>query len=279
MFRIDFKTAMRRWLRRWRAKTPAARRLRLVVLCLALGMIAACQQDMADQPRYDTYEYSPFWDNRAASRPLPENTVSRGSLRQDTTLYTGRIGGRGTGAGTGAAQPTPQAGGTGAPPTPQTGVGEPGAAPGAAAEFDANLATTFPFPITSESLNRGQDLYQNYCYMCHGLTGYGDGMVVRRGYRQPPSFHDARLRGAPAGHFFDVISNGWGAMPSYGYLIAPRSRWEIAAYIRALQFAFAANLDDVPEAERPRLQKHLQGSRPQNAQPALAPGAQGGTRR
>jgi mono/diheme cytochrome c family protein len=73
--------------------------------------------------------------------------------------------------------------------------------------------------------------------MCHGLTGYGDGMIVRRGFRRPPSYHDDRLRSEPVGHFFDVITNGWGAMPDYAAQIPPEDRWAIIAYIRALQLS------------------------------------------
>ena len=83
--------------------------------------------------------------------------------------------------------------------------------------------------------------------------GMGDGMVVRRGYRRPPSFADERLRQAPIGHFFDVMTNGFGAMPDYAAQIKPADRWAIAAYVRALQLSAHATLDDVPVAERGRL--------------------------
>src|SRR5256885_6074016 len=98
---------------------------------------------------------------------------------------------------------------------------------------------TFPFPITKEALDRGQERYNIFCSVCHGVTGYGDGMVARRGFNKPPpaSYHQDRLRQAPVGHFFDVMTNGWGAMPSYASQIPAEDRWKIIAYIRALQLS------------------------------------------
>ena len=93
---------------------------------------------------------------------------------------------------------------------------------------------------------RGQERFDIYCSPCHGRTGEGDGMVVRRGYRRPPSFHEDRLRDAPVGHFFDVITNGFGAMPDYAAQITAADRWAIVAYIRALQLSEHATLADVP---------------------------------
>jgi len=97
----------------------------------------------------------------------------------------------------------------------------------------------FPFAITPEILDRGQERFQIYCSVCHGMTGHGDGMIVRRGFRKPPSYHEQRLREAPVGHFFDVVTNGWGAMPSYASQVPVRDRWAIIAYIRALQLSQA----------------------------------------
>ena len=112
-------------------------------------------------------------------------------------------------------------------------------------------ATMFPFPIDDRVMARGQERFNIYCSPCHGRTGFGDGMVVRRGYRRPPSFHDDRLRNAPVGHFFDVISNGFGAMPDYAAQIKAEDRWAIVAYIRALQLSEHATVADVP-ADRAR---------------------------
>jgi len=96
-------------------------------------------------------------------------------------------------------------------------------------------------------LARGQERYGIYCSPCHGLSGDGDGMIVRRGFPAPPSYHSARLRAAPAQHFFDVISHGYGVMYSYGARVEPRDRWAIVAYIRALQQSRDAKLAEAPE--------------------------------
>src|SRR5678809_1220846 len=97
---------------------------------------------------------------------------------------------------------------------------------------------------------RGQERFDIFCSPCHGRTGQGDGMVVRRGYRRPPSYHQDRLREAPVGHFFDVITNGFGAMPDYASQIAAADRWAIVAYIRALQLSEDASSADVPAGQK-----------------------------
>jgi mono/diheme cytochrome c family protein len=112
---------------------------------------------------------------------------------------------------------------------------------------------TFPFPITERELRRGQDRFNIYCSPCHGRTGSGDGMVVRRGLRKPPSYHIDRLREAPAGYFYDVISNGFGAMQDYAAQIEPEDRWAIVAYIRVLQRSQHATMADVPPGERSKI--------------------------
>lgn len=117
----------------------------------------------------------------------------------------------------------------------------------------ANLVDTLPLPLTLELLERGQERFNIFCSPCHDRTGSGNGMVVRRGFRHPPSYHIARLLQAPIGHFFDVMTHGFGAMPDYAAQVPPRDRWAIAAYIRALQFSQNARLTDVPPQERQRL--------------------------
>jgi mono/diheme cytochrome c family protein len=116
-------------------------------------------------------------------------------------------------------------------------------------------ATNFPFSIDARVMARGQERFDIFCSPCHGRTGFGDGMIVRRGYRHPPSLHDDRLRAAPVGHFFDVMSNGFGAMPDHAAQVRVEDRWAIVAYIRALQRSQHASLADVPESERPRLDR------------------------
>lgn len=95
--------------------------------------------------------------------------------------------------------------------------------------------TEFPVPVTKETIARGKDRFTIFCTPCHGLTGYGDGMIVSRGLKNPPSYHSEALREQPVGHFFDVMSNGSGAMASYAARIPVEDRWAIVAYIRVLQ--------------------------------------------
>ena len=111
----------------------------------------------------------------------------------------------------------------------------------------------FPLPITRQDIDRGQERFDIYCAVCHGRAGYGDGMVVQRGFSRPPSFHVDRLRQAPVGHFFDVVTNGFGSMPSYAAQVPVSDRWAIIAYVRALQLSQSATLDDVPSEARARL--------------------------
>ena len=117
-------------------------------------------------------------------------------------------------------------------------------------KIDGADATIFPFPVDARVMARGRERFDIFCSPCHGRTGQGDGMVVQRGYRRPPSFHQDRLREAAAGHFFDVMTNGFGAMPDYAAQIRAEDRWAIAAYIRALQLSGHATLADVPAADR-----------------------------
>ena len=114
-------------------------------------------------------------------------------------------------------------------------------------------ATVFPFAVDAAVMQRGRERYNIFCTPCHGLTGDGDGMVVQRGYRRPPSFHVERLRQAPPGHLFDVMTNGFGAMPDYAAQIPIRDRWAIAAYLRALQLSQYATVAELPAASRGQL--------------------------
>ncbi len=117
-------------------------------------------------------------------------------------------------------------------------------------KLDGQDSTVFPFTVTWDVMTRGQERFNIYCSPCHGQTANGDGMVVRRGFRAPPSFHIDRLRQAPVGHFFDVITNGFGAMPDYRQQVPVRDRWAIIAYVRALQASTTANVADVPADRR-----------------------------
>jgi mono/diheme cytochrome c family protein len=117
---------------------------------------------------------------------------------------------------------------------------------------DAPVAE-IPVPLTPALLARGRERFNAYCAPCHGEDGYGRGIVVRRGFPAPPSYHEQRLRDAPAGHFFDVITHGYGVMYSYSDRVAVPDRWAIVAYIRALQRSQHATLADVPAAQRNQL--------------------------
>jgi mono/diheme cytochrome c family protein len=180
----------------------------ILVACLA-GTLAACRQDMHNQPRYRPLTASNFFKDGRSARPLVAGTVARGQLRADTLLYTGQVNGED--------------------------------------------ATIFPFAVTAAVMARGHERFDIFCSPCHGRTGRGDGMVVRRGFRPPPTFHSDRLRSAPVGHFFDVMTNGFGAMPSYASQVPVRDRWAIAAYVRALQLSEHATMDDVPPEARSQL--------------------------
>ncbi len=118
-------------------------------------------------------------------------------------------------------------------------------------------AETFPFPITQDVLERGRERFNIFCTPCHDRTGNGNGMIVQRGFRHPPSYHIDRLRTAPVGHFFDVITNGFGGMYSFASRIPPKDRWAIIAYIRALQLSEGAKLSDLPAGEQEQLLKEL----------------------
>ena len=116
-------------------------------------------------------------------------------------------------------------------------------------------ADQFPMPLKMELLQRGRQRYNIYCSPCHDYVGTGNGMAAIRGFqRKPPSFHIDTLRAAPPGHFFDVITNGFGSMPPYANQIPVADRWAIIAYVRALQLSQWAAIADVPDNERQRLE-------------------------
>ena len=185
---------------------------RLLGASALLLALAACRQDMHDQPKYRGLRGSSFFPDGQAARPLIANTVARGHLNEDVLLATGKDG--------------------------------------------QNDTTVFPFPVTDQVMARGRERFDIYCSPCHGRTGEGDGMVVRRGFRRPPAYSDERLRDAPIGHFYDVITNGFGAMPDYQTQIPVNDRWAIVAYVKALQLSSYAPLEDVPAADRSKLDEN-----------------------
>ena len=123
---------------------------------------------------------------------------------------------------------------------------------------DGTLAAAFPLPVTHDLLKRGQERYTIYCSVCHGAEGDGNGMIVQRGFPPPNSYHIDRLRNAPPGYIFSVITNGYGVMYSYASRVEPADRWAIVAYIRALQLSRHARIDDVPADQR----MQLEGAKP-----------------
>jgi hypothetical protein len=134
-----------------------------------------------------------------------------------------------------------------------------------------------PFTVTEGVLARGRERFNIYCSPCHSRVGDGNGMIVQRGYRTPPSYHTERLRKAPLGYFFDVMTNGFGAMPDYASQIPPRDRWCIVAYIRALQLSQNATMANVPAGQKvPSEPPAFRGDPGSGATlPELQPGTQG----
>lgn len=118
---------------------------------------------------------------------------------------------------------------------------------------DGAFLARVPVPVTREVLLRGQERFNIYCSPCHAATGEGNGMIVQRGFKAPPSFHVDRLRQERDGYFFDVMTNGFGVMQDYAAQLKPEDRWAVVAYLRALQFSRQATVADVPEAEREQL--------------------------
>jgi mono/diheme cytochrome c family protein len=119
---------------------------------------------------------------------------------------------------------------------------------------EGKLVDKPPVEIDMALVEHGRERFNIFCTPCHGRAGYGDGMIVRRGFRQPPTYHSDRLRGVPIGHFFDVMTNGFATMPAYAGQIPVRDRWAIAVYVRALQLSQHAQLDALDDADRRRLE-------------------------
>jgi mono/diheme cytochrome c family protein len=196
------------------------------VFCLgAIFLVSACRQDMHDNPRLTAYQ-------DGANRQPPEGTVARGSLA--------------------LAVAAPKA----AVPGQVGSVGEDG----------------FPFTFSADPetrkkeikdiLDRGESRFNITCLPCHGQLGDGNGMVAMRGFRHPPTYHQERLRKAPTSHFYDVITNGFGAMPSHAEVVTPEDRWKIIAYIRALQKSQDIPYSELNAADRQGLETAEKSSAP-----------------
>ncbi len=203
-------------------------RIFIFAFCLLpFALTLGCRYDMQDQPRYKPFKKSDFFSDGKAMRELPEGTVARGMLREDKVFYTGKKLNIDPNAAANVQTTTNAAGNTLVWSFP-------------------NDIEKMPVPLTQELLARGEQRYKVFCVVCHGPVGNGDGMIVRRGYTKPPTYNDDRLRNAPDGHFFDVMTNGWGKMSSYASQIPPADRWAIVAYIRALQISQNPNATTTP---------------------------------
>ncbi len=175
----------------------------------AVGLVVlfsiGCRQDMHDQPKYKPLGETLFFPDNRQSRPILANTIARGDLRDGDSEF-------------------------------YTGKG------GTDSKDDIDV---FPITVTRELIDRGHQRFDVYCSPCHGRLGNGLGMIVRRGLKRPPSYHIERLRTAPVGHFYDVITNGYGSMYNYAAQITPRDRWAIISYIRTLQYSQNQKADDL----------------------------------
>lgn len=193
------------------------------MLCLLL-FACGCQQQMANQPSYRPLEPASFFPDGRSARPFVEGTVARGHLRTDTHLFTGR---------------TPRKEAEGNAPKEEQNPAEAKNPPELKVEAweREQFVETFPFPITAAVLQHGYERFMIYCVVCHDPMGAGRGKIVERGFTAPKTYHSDRLRNAPVGYFFALISEGYGSMPSYSAQIPPRDRWAIVAYIRALQLS------------------------------------------
>lgn len=223
----------------------------------ALLLIAsACRNDMHDQPRYKPLAASALFADGAAARPPVPGTVKRGHTAHIRAFYTGKTG-----------EPTrwlaaidQMAPPPGEPDKQQLAawraISAAGAAGGADPRQEESFINALPEtlgPLSEALLVRGRERFEIYCAVCHDRTGSGNGMIVQRGFLRPPTFHSQRLRSARLGHFFDVISNGFGAMPSLASQLRPADRWAVVAYIRALQLSQYAHLEELPPAMRQAL--------------------------
>jgi mono/diheme cytochrome c family protein len=183
---------------------------------VVLAALSGCQ-DMYDQHRYEPFESSTFFDDGASSRPLVAGTVPREDPRDLPDVKDREL--------------------------LLTGL------------RDGVPSRSAPFPVDRAVLERGQERYRIYCTPCHGELGDGKGIIVQRGFTSPPSYHDDRLREAPLGHFFQVITQGHGAMYSFASRVPPQDRWAIAAYIRALQLSQEAKVSDLPPEDRGKIEE------------------------
>jgi len=193
-------------------------------MAIAMTSVVSCRQDMHDQLKMEPLEETTLFEDHRSSRHPVEGTIPRGHLKADRHLHYGR-----------EALVDP-------PDGPDDGTA-------------GELVNALPYPVTRTLLERGQERYNIFCAPCHSQTGNGDGMIVRRGFNQPPSLHDDKIKTAKLGHLYDVIRRGIGSMPAYATQIPVDDRWSIVAYVRALQLSRSAKIEDVPAADRAKLEQ------------------------
>jgi len=184
--------------------------IQLLLLIPAVFLSLACRNEMYDQAKAKPLSESTFFANGQNARPLPQDTVARGFLREDKAMYAG-------------------------------------IAP------SGSFVSELPVALTGELLVRGRERFDIFCSPCHGKQGNGLGMIVQRGFKQPSSFHVARLREQPIGYFFDVMTRGFGQMSSYASQVPPEDRWAIAAYVRALQLSQHATVAELSPDDKKKL--------------------------
>ncbi|MCG8457520.1 MAG: cytochrome c [Holophagales bacterium] len=187
-----------------------ARRTATLILAVALLALAGCRQDMQDQPYYEPFEKSDLFENGSTNQPIPAGTVARGLYKDGEPHYW-------------------------------FGRVDSGA-----------LVADLPGQVqwSAATLERGRQRYEIYCSVCHDSSGSGRGMIVQRGFKQPQPLYEDRLRAKPIGYFYDVITNGFGIMPSYAIQVPVDDRWAIAAYVRVLQRSQGVPLDQLsPELQ------------------------------
>ena len=188
------------------ADKRVVRRAGILMCAASLFLLAACREDMHNQPKFIPLRENEFYADGRSARPTVEGPIARGQLQDDPLLYTGKV--------------------------------------------DGKEADQLPFAMTDKDMARGRERFNIFCSPCHSQLGDGNGMIVQRGFKKPPSYYDPRLVKAPVGHFFNVMTNGWGAMADYSAQVPVADRWRIAAYIRALQLSQTAKSGDVPAGQQ-----------------------------
>ena len=234
----------------------------LLAVCLLslAGALTGCRQDMHDNPKFKP-------NREGANRQPVAGTVARGSLYLNpAVIEIPKPGTAQPAALPAAAQPAAKAGNAATGTPANAYVGDPNAISDAARRAIPTGEDGFPFKITQAVLDRGESRFNISCRPCHGRLGDGQGMIALRGFRKPPSYHEERLRLAPTGHFYDVMTNGFGAMPSYADQLTPEDRWKVIAYIRVLQLSQYAPVAGLSDADKKKVEEGVK--------PAAAHGAE-----